>query len=299
MNNIFRANAPRIGMLAAGIATVAIAGWLGIGSATRDAPDTHEPAFQCAHWCIRRCCELFGAPVELTEVAQMLPPDERGHSLQQVAKVLETIGFNTTARLESWEVFRKRRGPCIAHLGEPDHFVVVVGVEHGRVHLFDGAGQRTTRLAKSFRDKWTGHLLYVAPRAGESALPVYAPAPAKGSPRVRFDTLFIDRGEMPPPTAPLSFIYRFTNVGRGILRIKDIHKKCSCIQVRAPTEPIPPGKSAEINIAYSVQLQGGRSSRRRSSKRTIRPFQWSGSRRRATWIAASASFPRYWISVRS
>ncbi len=210
-----------------------------------------------AHWCIRRCCELLGAPVQLPAIVEMLPPQERGHSMLQMAELLRKIGFDVDGRMETLESLSVAQVPIVAHLADPDHFVVVVGVKKGRVHLFDGAGRRTSRPARVFRQQWTGHVLYVRRPGGDAPLPAFAEVPSQPFPRVQFQTLFVDVGELRPSSEPVAFAYPFRNLGRGDLQIKEVHKTCPCVEANAPSDPVPPGGTGEIKLSYHLPMKLG------------------------------------------
>jgi ABC-type bacteriocin/lantibiotic exporter with double-glycine peptidase domain len=74
----------------------------------------------------------------MSAITGLLPRAPNGHSMLQIADALRTIGFRTEGRRETLDGLRRQAGPCIAHLTDPEHFVVVVGVGNERVHLFDG-----------------------------------------------------------------------------------------------------------------------------------------------------------------
>jgi hypothetical protein len=225
----------------------------GAGSVSHPA----SPGPQCGHWCIRRCCELLGAPVEMPAILEMLPRQEGGHSMLQLARVLKTIGLKTEGRRETLDTLAEASFPVIVHLKNPDHFVVATAVENGRVHLFDGWGRRTSRAVRTFEVQWSGNVLLVRRDRDSGPLPVFSSFPSESAPRIQFDTLFVDKGDLASDGEPVSFLYRFQNLGITELIIKKIRPDCTCIKTEHPDQPVPPGGTGIIQLLYHPPTGGG------------------------------------------
>lgn len=209
---------------------------------------------QCGHWCVRRCCELLGAPVEMPEILEMLPPRANGHSMRDLAQVFKRIGLEVEGRRETIDGLGGLGFPCIVHLGDPDHFVTLTSADRRRVHLFDGAGRRTSRATRAFLEKWSGSVLVVRRRAPDVALPVYK-RQDPGRARIQFEALFADCAELAREQNLVAFVYRFKNLGGANLRIEAVHKNCPCVAAILPKGPIAPGGDGEIKLKYEI---GGR-----------------------------------------
>ncbi len=207
---------------------------------------------QCGHWSILRCCELLCAPVDMPTLMSMLPFEERGHSLLQLAQILEKIGLHVEGRQENIETLAEQHMPCVAHMGKAKHFVVVDGVSNGRVHLFDCWGRRTSRKSADFVDDWSGRVLLVSRDPAGPLLPAFVGAGPEPAPRVQFDATFVDKGELPPSGEAVPFVYHLRNGGNRDLEIKAIHKKCSCIEAKKPVAPIPPGGEGVVELAFDT-----------------------------------------------
>jgi len=207
---------------------------------------------QCAHWCIRRCCQLRGIPVEMPTITRLLPPDERGHSLLQLAEVFEKIGIGTEGRRETFERIAAGGLPCIARLRNPDHFVVVSVVEKDRVHVFDGCGHKRAMPAEAFRERWGGEILCLGPRLNDGPLPAYIPRASHRAPCIEFETLLVDKGTLPAVEKPVVFRYPFRNTGLADLVIEEVHADCECIETQKPQRAIPPGGQSAIELLYTV-----------------------------------------------
>jgi len=229
-----------------GATCAVVAGAIYIRSVERRSPGG-DGTPQCGHWSVLRCCELLGAPVEMPALMQLLPARQRGHNMLELAQVFEQIGLETEGRRETLEGLADASSPCIAHMTNP--FVVVAGVEKDRVHVFDGQGRRRTRSVKTFQAQWGGEVLCVRRKPGGGPL---APQPAVPSPRIRFDTLLIDKGDIPATSQPAPYVYRFRNLGNADLVIEEVKSGCTCLKVEKPAGPIAPGGEGRITLLYHV-----------------------------------------------
>ena len=52
-------------------------------------------------------------------------------------------------------------------------------------------------------------------------------------------------------------VFKFKNVGKSPLVIKNIKSSCGCTVPKKPTEPIMPGDSGEIEVKYATNKPGG------------------------------------------
>ncbi|MDR1385561.1 MAG: DUF1573 domain-containing protein [Planctomycetaceae bacterium] len=215
------------------------------------------PHLQCAHWSVFRCCQLLGVPVGMDYLVEKLPYQEQGHSMLQISEVFQQIGFQTEGRQETLNTLEKLSFPFIAHLKNPDHYVVVSAIDKKYVHVFDGNGRRTARERSAFEKIWSGHLLLVHKPANANRLPAFLPKPNSSSPSVIFDCLIRDLGTVPVVGKPVAFHYSLRNVGNADLIIEDVRPDCSCIKHTKPDKPIKPGEEGIIELSYHVQPQTG------------------------------------------
>lgn len=232
-------------------------GWWRTEQAGLESPEPRALGPQCGHWSIRRCCELLGVPVSMPTILELLPPRPQGHSLLEISRVLETIGLETEGRHETLETLSDKPFPCIAHLQNPNHFVVLAGVDERRVHLFDGAGHRTSRSAEAFATQWSGNILLVERPRDPEPLPLFAPPPRQPAPLIQFESLFVDKGTVSAHGDPIPFVYGFRNLGNQDLLIGNIAPDCTCMEVEAPEGPIAPGSRAKIKLVYHPQQRAG------------------------------------------
>jgi len=176
----------------------------------------------------------------------------------QLTDVLEQIGLHVEGRRETIETLAKQPMPCIAHMGKAKHFVVVDGVANGRVHLFDCWGRRTSRKADDFVDDWSGHVLLVSRPDRGTLLPAFVSPAPKPAPRIQFEATFVDRGEIRAIAGEaVAFVYHLRNGGDRALEIKALHKRCTCIEAKYPSVPIPPGGEGVVELAFNTANREG------------------------------------------
>jgi hypothetical protein len=168
---------------------------------------------------------------------EKLPPSPTGHSLFQIAEVLQEIGLETEGRQEPESNFKNLTFPLIAHLNNPDHFIVVSGVDNDEIHIFDGDGQRVTNDISLFFKRWRGEVLLVRKPSQSKHLPCYLPH-ISGVPLIQFESLILDLGTVPATGELVPFEFVFKNVGDRDLIINEIHPDCSCIKSDKPENAI-------------------------------------------------------------
>lgn len=61
---------------------------------------------------------------------------------------------------------------------------------------------------------------------------------------------FISQGK------PVSVTFRFTNTGDEPLLVADVLTSCGCTATDYPKEPIAPGKSSQIKVAFNAASKG-------------------------------------------
>ena len=217
-----------------------------------------EGQLQCSHWAVYRSSQLVGLPVTSAQVRKLLPFDQNGHTMLQIAESLRELGLGTEARKESIDTLEDRNCPCIVHLHSPDHFVVVCGVDAEAVHMYDGSGRRIMRSKEAVGKRFSGVVLYVQPSEGDAVdHSTSERVTGARSPNIRFETLLVDKGAIGASGDPVAFIYPFFNSGDDDLIIKDVNADCKCLKAEAPQEPIPPNKDGEIKLFYHIKPRRG------------------------------------------
>lgn len=244
------------------LAVLAIAGGAVGGFLLRhDAPSGRSSCegFQCGHWCVYRCAQLLSAPAGMQEIVKRLPANERGHSMLELSKLLRDLGLETEGRRGNWDTLLKTPLPCIAHLKDPDHYIVVCSVEPEKefVHLFDGSGLRARLSRAKFEQRWTGVLLAVSKLQQSHTAPVPARDKVPGSPQIQFDTLLVDLGDVSVVGKPVEFLFPIRNTGTADLVIDKVAASCTCLKVTKPERPIPPGSTGTVKLLYHLEAQKG------------------------------------------
>jgi hypothetical protein len=209
---------------------------------------------QCAHWSIYRTAQLLGIPTEPSEIQRLLPNQSKGHTLAQVVETLAKIGIDAEGYRDDWETLSKQHFPCIVHLEKPEHYIVVSGMEpeRGYIHIFDDAGNRTRQRRDTFEKRWTGYSLHIKKNAE-----FFVSKSKKDKPRILFDHLILDKGDIPAVGEPTEFVFPIRNIGNSNLVIEDVKVNCGCLKSEKPTEPISPGESGVIKLFYSVEPKRG------------------------------------------
>jgi len=209
---------------------------------------------QCAQHCIHFCCLLLGVPLTLDKICEILPPKQQGESLAEMYQALKQIGFEAQGLETTFENVKKGPFPVIAHLKMPStgHFCVLEAVDNNNVMLLDGDGYRKIWHVKDFKDKWTGYILTVTKPSGGAPLPAFIPQ-TKNSPRLEFDTLFLDCGEVSLEQQDrITFDFPFHNRGIRQLKILDVKSSCRCVVSNYPKHNISPGEKGTISLVYHL-----------------------------------------------
>jgi len=219
---------------------------------------------QCAQYCVYHCCQILGVPVSMEQVMQLLPPKESGESMLEIAETLKRTGLDCSGEKASFEELAAGTFPVIAHLVSPTktekevpHFIVVEKIDSTAIKIVDGYA-RGMMAKETFLKEWDGYLLRVKMPAGSLRKPDFLPAAAEKSPRLQFDTLFIDVGDVPQKEEDVIFTFPFKNIGAGDLHISKVKTNCKCAVVDDPPKVMRPGESGRISVRYKFGESRGR-----------------------------------------
>ena len=80
--------------------------------------------------------------------------------------------------------------------------------------------------------------------------------PRSAAARVQFETLFIDKGELPLDQETATYTFAFRNLGASDLLIEKVRTSCGCLGSTKPDDPIPPGGRGEISLTYQPSKRG-------------------------------------------
>ncbi len=96
----------------------------------------------------------------------------------------------------------------------------------------------------------------VAPQTTAAPQPAAAPTPDPDAGVFKFKEETHDYGEVPEgPLAECDFTFK--NVGKKPIVITEAHGSCGCTVPKWPSEPILPGKTGTIHVAYTTQGRQG------------------------------------------
>jgi hypothetical protein len=71
---------------------------------------------------------------------------------------------------------------------------------------------------------------------------------------ITFDKTMYDLGTITPGSHPLEFT--FTNTGKGILLVTNVHPTCGCTIASWTKEPIKPGEKGVVKATYNASAVG-------------------------------------------
>ena len=208
---------------------------------------------QCAHWSILRTCQFFGIPTEPGEIQRRLPYYPKGHTMAQVAETLFGLGIEAEGFRDNWDSLASIKFPCIVHLKNPDHYIVVSGIEpqNGYIHIYDDNGSRTRIKREEFEKRWSGLTLHL------SRIDLHKSSDDRNAPIIAFSHLLLDMGDIPATGEPTEFVFPICNEGTSDLVIEDVKVNCSCLKSEKPDAPIPPGGMESIRLFYTIQPKKG------------------------------------------
>jgi len=96
-------------------------------------------------------------------------------------------------------------------------------------------------------------VLHVQRDPGAGPLPRFVKRAAADAPCIQFDTILLDRGDIPVVGEPVPFVFTFRNLGVQDLVIQAVHTDCKCLQSEKPAQAVPPGGMGEIRLLYRVE----------------------------------------------
>ena len=201
-----------------------------------------DQELQCGHWAILRSSQLLGVPLSVAHVRRLLSANSDGHSMVELRSALEGLGFQAIAEQISKETLFRHDGVAILHLKKPDHFVVMKQASGAGAIFFDGTGSRRRLSPSVIGDRFSGFALFVD-RDRNSPFRFEGRNDFADVPCAQFETLYLDRGDVPLNASSVVFEFPVHNFGGTVLEIYDVAKDCSCISVDAPAvvEPMSSG----------------------------------------------------------
>ena len=207
--------------------------------------DLMKPA--CGHWCIFYAARILGIPTDVDKAVGSIP-GPAPHDLSEIANGLDRLGLKWKALKMDYPELCQAQMPIICHLA-PEHFSTVVSADSERVVLYEPSETRVQLTAAEFTAKWSGNTLCVF-RPSEDM-------PASDGPRIRFNSLMKDGGEVSESGGLIEFTYDFVNSGKQDVKIDDVKTSCRCVEAVAPPIPVGPGEHGAITLRYRADVNPG------------------------------------------
>lgn len=127
---------------------------------------------------------LHGLETREADVATRVRLDADGTSMLELSRAAETFGVVAYGERLNVAALRTIQRPVIAHLPDQNHFVVVLGVEHDTVYLFDPAVGPIRADIGDFARAWSGATLRIgfrsSPELDSPLVPVGSASDAGG-----------------------------------------------------------------------------------------------------------------------
>ena len=219
----------------------------------RNTPAKQALQPQCAQYCVDITCKLLGVPVSIDKIMDIFSPKKGGQSMLAMKQALEYIGFTVEGRQVGFGQLASGPFPLIAHM--KTHFAVVETVTPQFVSVFDNAGRRDIKV-DDFLKHWEGYVLYVG-CSDNKFLPAYLPSPSRKDPRIKFDTLFCDKGDISLFAGNVDFEFHFQNIGNAPLEVRKVITSCKCATPDMSNAPILPGERAKVIVTYKTGNKRG------------------------------------------
>ena len=200
---------------------------------------------QCAHFCINRICAMLGIEIGLEKIMQELPPHHGlGNSVTQIRSFFDKLGLKTSFYPCEYSTLEKIDAPCIVHLKNPNHFVLVARSDvTNELYALDGIQPRQLLELDEIARRWGDGLLTIYPNL-ESGNAVTA--------RPRFSKLSSEVGMLPMNQAErVVGRYEFKNTTAAPIQIKKVIEDCDCLESLYPKGPLAPGETQTIELSFA------------------------------------------------
>jgi hypothetical protein len=200
---------------------------------------------QCAHYCIARVCGFLGVEFDPETIVLDLPPNKlRGNSVQEVQKYFKKIGVETVFKACAFTDLNDIQAPCVVHLSNPDHYVVVSRSEvTGELFAIDGISVRRLLELDELAARWGKGVIFVH---GQK------PSDQSAKSQLKFSRLLDDKGWLPMDKAErIVSRFEFINLTSQPVKIKKLIEDCDCIESQYSTNSVSPGDKGFVELAFA------------------------------------------------
>ena len=129
------------------------------------------------------------------------------------------------------------------------NWLILTAIVVGLTLLFHAGCEEQAAAPQQLSPDWFN-------RFQQPSEPKVIPTTSRLSPRITFQELTHDFGDIGPATSHLCE-FRFTNAGDGVLRIKEIGKTCGCTPFSLAKRDYAPGESGTLKVKYYSDTQRG------------------------------------------
>ncbi|MFH1716253.1 MAG: DUF1573 domain-containing protein [Planctomycetota bacterium] len=137
---------------------------------------------------------------------------------------------------------------------KPKRLILTILIVGCGLLLAAGCEEETAKPPQQLSPEWFKQFDHLQqPASGQSAI---AGTDSRGAPKIAFETVVHDFGDVGPTTNSLCE-FRFTNAGTGILRIEDVVKTCGCTPFQLEKKDYAPGESGTLKVQYYSDNQVG------------------------------------------
>jgi len=203
---------------------------------------------QCGHFALLRACQLLGVITSEAEVLKAMPQKALGHSFTDLRNAAERMNVQADGFVADWSAVIEGPVPVILHLREPEHYVVLARADDHQPVIFDGTGKRQVVTADSICCRWSGAVLRLSKKKHTTS--VQNRRAGDPAPRIEFDTLIIDKGQLAHGTGSMEFKFPVRNSGSAPLEIGSVKTSCGCLASDYP-HVIEPGGKGTITLKYT------------------------------------------------
>jgi hypothetical protein len=181
------------------------------------------------------------AMAEAVRLTAGMAPGQQS-TLLELKQLLQSMGISVVGVKADASALLSMRGPKIAHLRNPDHFVVV-GLNNSDVVQLVETGAFAPLGRAEFAQRYSGAALVL-------------PQDTEAGPRIELPK-FDDLEEITRVGETLTYDFAIKNVGTKPLEVTVLRSTCSCVATLANEPPVPAGDQGLLKVTLQVyELEG-------------------------------------------
>lgn len=116
----------------------------------------------CGVACIANVCKYFGKNVSMNKLREMAKVGQQGASMLNLLRTINTLGFQGTPMLATYESLQKQEYPSIVNW-KGYHWIVVYKMTDDQIVVGDPAGGIVKYTKEEFIEGWTRYTIYIEP----------------------------------------------------------------------------------------------------------------------------------------